>query len=105
MGTVDDVRGTPLVARAVRTRHSAHPRSPLLLHPPADPHTAALQVGPLSAPQLGEPVAVVIAVHAPDRAFALLVGQPDPSHPPVASAATAIPPPRHGYRSRGRACR
>ena len=49
-----------------------HPRVPLLLHPPADPHAAPLQVGAFGAPQLGQPLALVVAVDAPGRAPALL---------------------------------
>ena len=41
------------------------PRGALLLHPPADPHADPLQMDPFGSPQLGQPVALVVAVDAP----------------------------------------
>src|SRR6202044_687342 len=47
------------------------PRVPLLLYPPADPLAAALSLGAQRPSPLGQPVAMVVAVHASGRAVAL----------------------------------
>ena len=72
----------PGLSGGARPCRADDPRGAFLLHPPADPRAAALQVDPLGSPQLDQSLALVVAVDAPGRGLPLSRrGALAPRHP------------------------